>query len=289
MPTGASHTCPGCLVSFTRRGFMSHLRMSTNLRCKAVLQAINEDLPSVHEDLDNNANGQPDIEDNEPGAKDSDVDGPRVFGGDFFGQDYDAHDFPGFDGQEHEERDGDEDDGDDDEEENLEYVTTNEGDYWLIAGTWVRDEYWEAPLPDENNEVEAMDDGADQEDAAPQPPILGSGREAIETALHQHVVVDHYPFALAGAPIAEMHEVRNFHHQYGLRVKTLGNPYAPFASRLDWEVARWAKLRGTGFTAVSELFGIAGVSCSGLILNRPLLSSHLLDPGCTGPLLQDLP
>lgn len=155
---------------------MSHLRMSTNLRCKAVLQAINEDLPSVHEDLDNNANGQPDIEDNEPGAEDSDVDGPRVFGGDFFGQDYDAHDFPGFDGQEHEERDGDEDDGDDDEEENLEYVTTNEGDYWLIAGTWVRDEYWEAPLPDENNEVEAMDDGADQEDAAPQPPILGSGR-----------------------------------------------------------------------------------------------------------------
>jgi hypothetical protein len=37
------------------------------------------------------------------------------------------------------------------------------------------------------------------------------------------------------------------------------NPYAPFASKIEWEVARWAKLRGPGSTAFSELLGIDGV------------------------------
>ncbi|KAH9830938.1 uncharacterized protein C8Q71DRAFT_883208 [Rhodofomes roseus] len=37
------------------------------------------------------------------------------------------------------------------------------------------------------------------------------------------------------------------------------NPYAPFASRLDWEMARWAKLRGSGSTAFSNLLAIPEV------------------------------
>ncbi|THU75106.1 hypothetical protein K435DRAFT_591247, partial [Dendrothele bispora CBS 962.96] len=35
--------------------------------------------------------------------------------------------------------------------------------------------------------------------------------------------------------------------------------WAPFNSRMDWEVARWAKLRGTGSTAFSDLLDIEGV------------------------------
>lgn len=38
-----------------------------------------------------------------------------------------------------------------------------------------------------------------------------------------------------------------------------GNPYAPFASKIDWEIARWAKTRGLGSTAFSELLAIDGV------------------------------
>lgn len=41
--------------------------------------------------------------------------------------------------------------------------------------------------------------------------------------------------------------------------------FAPFLSKLDWEVARWAKLRGPGSTAFSELMGIEGVSRAPLI------------------------
>jgi hypothetical protein len=38
------------------------------------------------------------------------------------------------------------------------------------------------------------------------------------------------------------------------------NILAPFASRVDYEVAKWAKLCGAGSTAFSELLAIDGVS-----------------------------
>ncbi|KAG2159787.1 uncharacterized protein EDB93DRAFT_1237070 [Suillus bovinus] len=39
------------------------------------------------------------------------------------------------------------------------------------------------------------------------------------------------------------------------------NVWAPFASRIDYEVTKWAKLRGSGSTAFSELLAINGLSC----------------------------
>jgi hypothetical protein len=38
------------------------------------------------------------------------------------------------------------------------------------------------------------------------------------------------------------------------------NMYAPFKSKLDWDFAQWAKLRGPGSTALNELLNIDGVS-----------------------------
>jgi hypothetical protein len=38
------------------------------------------------------------------------------------------------------------------------------------------------------------------------------------------------------------------------------NVYHPFASKMEWEVARWAKLRGLSSTALSDLLAIEGVS-----------------------------
>lgn len=35
--------------------------------------------------------------------------------------------------------------------------------------------------------------------------------------------------------------------------------YAPFMSKMDWEIARWAKTRGPGSTALDELLKIGGV------------------------------
>ncbi|KAF7425009.1 hypothetical protein PC9H_010320 [Pleurotus ostreatus] len=44
------------------------------------------------------------------------------------------------------------------------------------------------------------------------------------------------------------------------------NPWAPFTLKVDWEIARWAKLRGSGLTAFSDLLGIENV-CSVLGLS----------------------
>lgn len=44
------------------------------------------------------------------------------------------------------------------------------------------------------------------------------------------------------------------------------NPYSPFASKIDWELAKWAKLRGPSATSFTELLDISGVSA----IQRPL-------------------
>ncbi|KAF9037189.1 hypothetical protein BJ165DRAFT_1353838 [Panaeolus papilionaceus] len=65
-----------------------------------------------------------------------------------------------------------------------------------------------------------------------------------------------YPQSRAGQPIQR---VASTDTQYKSAVGG-ENPWAPFTSRLDWEVARWAKLRGQGSTAFSELLSIEGMS-----------------------------
>ena len=44
------------------------------------------------------------------------------------------------------------------------------------------------------------------------------------------------------------------------------NPFVPFNNQTDWELAKWAKLRGPGSTSFTELMGITGV--------------HLVSPLC---------
>ena len=38
------------------------------------------------------------------------------------------------------------------------------------------------------------------------------------------------------------------------------NEWAPFSTRMEWEIAQWAKLRGPSSTALTELLKIDGVS-----------------------------
>ncbi|KAH9847806.1 hypothetical protein C2E23DRAFT_740945, partial [Lenzites betulinus] len=55
-------------------------------------------------------------------------------------------------------------------------------------------------------------------------------------------------------------------------------PWAPFQSQLDWEVARWAKMRGPGSTAVSELLAINGLAASlGLSFKTSQQLNKLID------------
>ena len=37
------------------------------------------------------------------------------------------------------------------------------------------------------------------------------------------------------------------------------NPFSPFSSKIDWEIAHWAKTRGPSSTSFTELMSIEGV------------------------------
>ena len=46
---------------------------------------------------------------------------------------------------------------------------------------------------------------------------------------------------------------------YTQMIGDVDNPFAPFSSKMEWELARWAKLRGPSSTAFTELVKIEGV------------------------------
>ncbi|KAJ6559035.1 hypothetical protein B0H10DRAFT_1846098 [Mycena sp. CBHHK59/15] len=84
-------------------------------------------------------------------------------------------------------------------------------------------------------------------------------RKAAEDRFHHKPIIDKFPGRLAGRPIPSSRK-QNSEQKYGstLEDSAEGNPYAPFNSKLDWEIARWAKLRGAGSTAFTDLLHIDG-------------------------------
>ncbi len=66
-----------------------------------------------------------------------------------------------------------------------------------------------------------------------------------------------YHSSLAGAPLAEG-ESRSDYHDYGQQPRD-ANVYAPFHSKLDWDIARWMKLRGPSSNSLQEFLEIDGV------------------------------
>lgn len=84
---------------------------------------------------------------------------------------------------------------------------------------------------------------------------IASGRSHVEEALRQPVFVKAFDIKTAGAPLKQARSV--FTTYTGA---SKHNAYWPFASERDWLVARWAKLRGPGSTALDELLSIKGVS-----------------------------
>ena len=103
----------------------------------------------------------------------------------------------------------------------------------------------------------------DDDEPGPQNPKLDqAGRRAIEQRLHQKIVVKCFSGEVAGAPVPQSELADLGYDMFsGLDSDPENpNPYAPFKSAMDWRVARWAKTRGPGSNAVSELFSIPGVS-----------------------------
>ncbi|THU75786.1 hypothetical protein K435DRAFT_814023, partial [Dendrothele bispora CBS 962.96] len=180
----------------------------------------------------------------------------RVFDGDFFGQDYQSEDFPGF---------GDRNgpitihpvDGDSEGEKN-EQSEDEEDD----TGVAALEKTWEPPRALAAAPEPTAQDMEIDEDyiSARNNSLLGS-----LPAHREGIYVEKFG-GQAGAPISEYNPPAvlqgsdNGFSYYQSQIQgSEENKWAPFSSRMDWEIARWAKMRGTGSTAFSDLLDIDGV------------------------------
>lgn len=242
--------CEGCGRAFTAVGYGMHLGQTSNPPCVKIYQ----EYLAYEPDSDSASN-----------SGDDDNDTPVTFEGDFFGtaSDYGDDDFEMGTAENPEERaeDGSGDEvewegaGGSDVDEGSE-AGDDDGDDENIA-----EEYeagWEAPVHELRPEpgsaahpeldVEGEDDGGQ------------AGRDHAEEDIQSVPIIVKFPNPAAGTPIQPVPSDESTYTQYGKNVsQSEENVYAPFASKREWEIARWAKLRGPGSTALSELLKIDGV------------------------------
>lgn len=96
------------------------------------------------------------------------------------------------------------------------------------------------------------------------PPVkLSIGHQNLENQLHQPIAVtkitDSYPKSGAGAPVSDTRGQDIFSAYKSQISDPTDNPYASFSDKMNWDIARWAKLRGPGSNALGELLKIEGV------------------------------
>ena len=93
--------------------------------------------------------------------------------------------------------------------------------------------------------------------------------EAGYTEVMPTVVIDHFPFASAGAPLHSM-PCGNppYRSQQGVDGDSI---WSPFTSQRDWLFARWAKMRGPTSSAVTELLAIPEVWTSPHLISTLLI------------------
>ena len=241
----ATHKCDGCSLFFTPTGLNSHIQQTRNNNCQSW---CNEYLPQVDECLDN-------------GAHSDDVEPPQDFEGDLYGNDYEEEDFPGFDDPPCLPADSSDD----------EDVAGNDEDGW---------------------EPELLDQPAGGIGHIPPPVILdlsiSNWHESHNRLTWKPTIqlFNDHPDHNAGAPLEDMTKTSYETYQDALpKVNSVPNIWAPFASKIDWEIAMWAKLRGPSSTALSELLNVEGVSVL-FSVSAQHDTNYLLAAQYLGPLIQ---
>ena len=126
---------------------------------------------------------------------------------------------------------------------------------------------------DEDSDGSDADDNIDDNANGPDHPDMdpnfnNEGRnprhldEAEGTQPHKDLWVEqtifHFPGRRAGEVCSKgIMSMQEYENALGGQSE---NPYSPFASKIDWELAKWAKLRGPSATSFTELLNIGGVS-----------------------------
>ncbi|KAK7676579.1 hypothetical protein QCA50_020455 [Cerrena zonata] len=229
--TDKSIHCPGCSAYFSNTGFSLHLTQTQNPKC---IPYRNE-LYGYHQDLDEEMPGissSPTPDDH----RDPSPDMP-MFAGDFFGEDYDERDFPGWE------------DGDELDEHAQRELDRHANPIDDDAGP-----EWEPPVIPHPGHVPHEPDNANGPVDGPEP---STPRQNHQTHARRQPA-QRVPYGRkAGIPVTET-ITQNENERYKDTLADGDNIWAPFNSKLDWELARWAKLRGPGANALTELLKIKG-------------------------------
>jgi hypothetical protein len=230
------------------------LTKSTNPRCISIRESLENNLSESESEEKNFGHGL---------AGDFPTSG-GTFQVDFFGDSYTDADF-GYDTDDSESKaardeasgEGETDDDEDDP------VAADQQAAVAAQGTWEP----HRPLnPDGDDPDAVMEDAPAQGALWEPPPPSREMRTIAEDRFHSDPVIVKFPGIRAGEPISTS-RATSAEEQYAaaldgaspLNPLITPNPYAPFSSKMDWEVARWAKLRGSGSTAFTDLLKIPGV------------------------------
>lgn len=250
MSKSAGYSCRACQRTWKRNSDLTqHYMKTTNTVCRKEADTFIAKLRTSHSAPRRSLLQRrrlpfyPSVNDKSAGPKDNskaehddESESATPFVGDFFGQDYASEDFPGL---------ADEDDDDDDEEEEAVIIAESP---------------WEPERPQRTcfSDTDTVDDSPTN---IPQPANL---------LLHQlpshrnDIYVQRFG-GQAGAPLptlqpSHFRNSRDGFEQYQASIADSDiNMWAPFTSKVDWEMARWAKMRGPGSTAFSDLLAIDGV------------------------------
>ncbi|KAJ7501623.1 hypothetical protein B0H11DRAFT_1908057 [Mycena galericulata] len=240
--------CPGCNVDCKGgKGLSLHLRLTTNEACRAIFTEAESrigPLPAKHAQeqqfQERDANFGPPQMHGLPS-------GDNVFQGDFFGNNYTDEEF-GYDLGSEDEFD---DEGSDEDED------PSAQDQQDASHAGLEDGY-EVPRAPNTNLADSAMPGIQQTAAGPAPNR--ESRKVAEDRFHHKPIIEKYPGRSAGKPIPATHSQSSEEtYRSSLNNSTDGNPYAPFASKMDWDIAKWAKLRGSGSTAFTDLLQIDGL------------------------------
>jgi len=120
-------------------------------------------------------------------------------------------------------------------------------------------------LPDDHGDApNHIDDDGYETDQADNPahvhvPI--GADQADHNNQHDGIFIQRFTKGHPGAAVGLNGLSAQHDYQDKLKPNASGNVYAPFASRIDWEFAKWAKSCGVSSRAVTNLLAIEGV-CS---------------------------
>lgn len=265
--------CEGCRTNFDREGkLIQHLEKSQKPPCKAAWRTLQARIRPVK-----GGKAIPKRPASPSPLVDPQQKNPMPFEGDFFGNDYTETDFPfpaadmpdipaEFPAVDEESDDsGSESDtgsvGDDNNSKDCRPIHAMDIDPLVGA----------APASTNAPVTAAGEVGSNDEiPAESEPPNAPGG---ISLQAHDSLrCPPHYitPFpdnhaaahSLRAAPLPA---AAAGYGQYATQLGSEANPWAPFASKMDWEVAQWAKMRGPGSTAFTELLEIEGVSLVAIV------------------------